>query len=514
MKGSHYKRHLWQISALASLLLIMPFSSNAIQTKTTPSHKTAVKKTSATKKSALITLSFQDISIRQLLQVLSQFAKTNFVINDNVTGNMSIHLKNVTWQEALSVILESRGLGKLIIGNTYIIAPQAQITQKKIGELQTKTKIANEQPLHNRIVFLHFANAMDIYEMLTGASNTDGETSTQKPSFLSPRGQLRANQRTNSLWIHDTLENIAALVKQIKKLDYPLRQVEIDVRIVSIDRDYERNLGARLGVTNPYSVSGSLGGANAIQGITRNVGIRGDIARQMVTLPPTGQTDIPFTDRLNFNNPASTGLFESGGTFSPGSIGLALAKLGGGNLLDLELSALEGKRKAEVLSSPKIITTNQHPATITQGSQVPFATSSPGGGTTIEQKPASLSLSVTPQITPGDHVILYLNLTNNSIGTAENTGGTSTAVTINTEEETSTVLLNNNQTIVVGGIFKETKNNQIVRIPLLGSIPIIGKLFSQTNKATYHNELLIFITPHIINKPSKLNTGALGHEET
>lgn len=430
-----------------------------------------------------ISLNFTSIKVRELLQIIAQFTQLNFVINDNVKGEMSIHLRNVPWTQALDVILKSQNLGERRVGTVIYIAPVDELMKQQIAEMEANQRMRDLVPLADRVIHLNYADAAEIQKILD----------TKNYSLLSTRGTTNVDKRTNSVWVRDTPQHIKTIAKLIKQLDLPVEQVMIEARIVRVRKQFERQLGAKFGVSqsNPNHLSGTLPGANDIAGGTA-IGA------------------VPLADRLNFNNPASGSMF--GDTNVAGSIGLAVAKLGS-VFIDMELSALEEQKELNIISSPQLITSNQQKAYIEMGQQIPYQSSSSSGAATVSFANALLRLAVTPQITPDNRVILNLKVTNNSAGTPISLtvpGETSTAgsaIPIDTEEEESRVLLNNNQTVVLGGVYQRTKSNKVVRIPFLGRLPLIGHLFKSTDRISDDDELLIFLTPHIIHKPSDLSSG-------
>lgn len=418
----------------------------------------------------LITLNFTNIPTRELLQIIAQFTGLNFVISDAVKGSMSIHLSNIPWTQALAVILKSQGLDQRQVGNIVYVAPIQELARQEIAALQAKQQVENLAQLQNRLIYLKYANAEDVAKLLSSKTGT----------LLSPRGTVAVDKRTNSLWIRDNRKNIATIARLIRGIDRPVQQVLIEARVVSIETPYERQLGVRFGITKPDHLSGTLEGANALQ----------------QGIPPAF---IPIGDRLNFDVPAAN-IFNN----SPGTVGIALAKLGGGYLLDLELSALEREGIIELVSSPRLVTSNQNPAYIKVGEEIPYQTATSSGATAIEFKDAVLQLEVTPQITPDKRVVLKIKVSNNRAGVPVPLDGGGSAIPIETEEEESSVLLDNNQTIVLGGVYRQEKRDIIVRVPFLGAIPVLGVLFKKTEKVNDKRELLIFLTPHIIFKPSNL----------
>jgi type IV pilus assembly protein PilQ len=438
-------------------------------------------------KSHLITLNFSTIEVRKILQILAQFSGINFVISSKISGTMSIHLKNVSWRTALKVILKSQNLGETRIGNTIMVAPIDDIASAQLAELKSNDQIQQAEPVTDKIIFLKYASAKKLAAMLSEGT----------APIIAGKGQVRINERTNSLWIRDTPRALRKISQMVAILDHPVKQVEIYARIVSVDKEYEKELGTRLGVTNPYTMSGTLESANALQTLQNPALARQTISQQYYD---NYKDTLALKDRLSFDAPSTGKLFSDSQSFKSGSIAFSLLKIGH-NMLDLEISALEGEQHLMNLASPRIVTSNNEEATIKQGQEIPYTTTSPSGGTEIEYRSANLELRVTPQITPDHRVMLKLHITNNSPSTSNSSG-----TIIKSEEEDSNILLDDNQTIVIGGIFKEDKKKQVVRVPILGQIPLIGRFFTFKEDQDYKNELMIFITPHIINKPSELSS--------
>lgn len=430
-----------------------------------------------------ISLNFTNVKVRELLQIIAQFTKLNFVINDNVKGEMSIHLHQVPWTQALDVILKSQNLGERRVGNVVYVAPLQELMKQQITELEDSQKMRDLVPLTDQVIRLNYADAADVQKILD----------TKNFSLLSSRGTTNIDARTNSVWIRDTPERVAAIVKLLHELDYPVKQVMIEARIVSVNEGFERQLGARFGLTDPTHLSGTLSGANTMVA---------DSATTESTI-----ADVPLAHRLNFDMAATGTMF--GSTNQAGSIGIAVAKLGSA-FIDMELSALEEENDLDIISSPRLITSNQKKAYIETGEQIPYQSSSSSGSTSVSYVDAELKLEVTPQITPDNRVILNLTVTNNSAGSPISlqvpggAPGAGSAIPINTEEEQSSVLLNNNQTVVLGGVYQREKSNVIKRIPFLYKIPLVGHLFTNSDRLTQKDELLIFLTPHIISRPSEI----------
>lgn len=411
-----------------------------------------------------ISLNFQNISVRSVLQLIADFTNENIVVSDGVQGNITLHLNKVPWDQALSIIMKTRGLSKRKMGSVTLIAPAQEITAREKAEVAALQQSKELAPLLSELMQINYAKASEIAALLKNKDVT----------MLSNRGTMSVDARTNSLWIQDTAAKLAELKDLIKKLDVPVRQVLIEARVVIVNKDFEQDLGIRFGVTRPDSLSGTLAGANEVRGGT-------DPAATTTVL------GVP-TNRLNLD------LAAAPTTGSAASIGLALAKLGNGILLDLELSALEIEGKGEVISSPRLITANQQEATIEAGEEIPYLEASSSGAATISFKKAVLSLKVTPQITPDNKIILDLKVNQDTPSATRFNG----VPAILTKQIETNVLVSNGQTIVLGGIYKQDKKSTVNRVPFLGEMPFIGSLFRNKQQITKREELLIFITPKII----------------
>lgn len=412
---------------------------------------------------------FQHIDIRILLQLIAKNSGLNFIISDNVKGDITLNLKDVTWKQALDLVLKTQGLASRRVGNVMYISTIDDITGTEAKELKSEDAISSLAPLKSVLLTLKYTNATDIATLLKG----------QQGTLLTARGQVAVDARTNSLIIRDTKTSLDDLIPEIRKLDIPAKQVLIEARIVNVDVLYEEELGVRFGMSDTRHLSGTLAGANQLtQGI--------DVSN--IT---------PLADRLNFNVPANA-LFDNA---TPGSIGLALARVGH-ILLDLELSALEGARKATVIARPRIVTSNQQKAMIQTGEEIPYQESTSSGATSVVFKKAVLSLEIVPQITPDNKIVLHLKATEDTRGTNTAIGAVGgvpiTVPAINTQEVESNVLLENNETIAIGGVYRIVKTNTMDRIPFFGTLPIVGHLFNHEGIHNEKHELLVFITPKIV----------------
>jgi type IV pilus assembly protein PilQ len=462
--------------ALAAETSITPESPPLITPDITVTAKPAI----ATNRNGTMSFDFQDIEIRTLLQLIAKNSNLNFIISDTVKGSITLSLKNVTWERALDIILKARGLTARRVGNVIMVSTIEEITNNESKRLQSDETLLNLAPLVTKIIHLKYATATDVAALLKGAQS----------QLLTPRGQVAVDSHTNSIILRDTGANVNTLVREILQLDIPAKQVLIEARIVNIDVNYLKEIGARFGISHSRWLSGTFTGANSLaQGVSAPF-----VATPGGTIDPT--------QRLNFNVPANTVLGNN-----PGSIGLAVANIGG-IMLDLELSALEGEDHAEIISSPRVMTSNQQKAVIQTGEEIPYQESTSSGATSVSFKNAVLSLEITPQITPDNKIVLIIKATQDTRGTntvlSSTAGSTASSVpAINTQEVESNIIINNNETIVLGGVYKQTKDHSYERIPFLGSLPFIGHLFKHTSDNDEKTELLIFITPKIVG----LHTG-------
>ena len=408
-----------------------------------------------------MSLNFQDISIRQVLQIIAQYNNFNLVTSDSVEGNITLRLDGVPWDQALDVVLRMKGLDKRMDGSILMVAPTEELASREARELEVKQKVAELEPLYSEYIQLNYAKAKDFSELLKFEGN----------SILSSRGSVSVDVRTNTLLIKDTAMSIESVRRMIDNLDIPVKQVKIESRMVTVRDNVQEDLGIRWGFSdqqNSNGVAGTLEGANQIAN-----GI------------------IPaLTDRLNVNLPVAN---------PAGSIGIHVAKLADGTLIDLELSALEQENKAEIIASPSITTANQKLARIEQGTEIPYVQAASSGATTVEFKKAVLSLEVTPQITPDDKIILDLVITQDTRGDTVQTP-TGPAVAIDTQKIRTQVLVDNGQTVVLGGIYQQQIVSNTKKVPLLGDIPYLGYLFQSNSEFNEKKELLIFVTPKILNE--------------
>tara|TARA_R110001583_G_scaffold7720_9_gene37940 strand:- start:26667 stop:28790 length:2124 start_codon:yes stop_codon:yes gene_type:complete len=401
-----------------------------------------------------ISLNFQDIPVRTVLQLIADFNGFNLVITDSVSGNITLSLEDVPWEQALDIILKVKGLGKRMDGNVLMIAPATELAAKERSQLESEKEVEDLSPLYAEYIQINYAKVADIATML----------SSNKVSLLSSRGAVSTDKRTNTLLLKDTAAVIDSVKEMIAVLDVPVRQVVIEARMVTVSDSVGEELGVKWGLTAAGGDTTTSGTLNGIEDTTS------------------------LDDRLNVN---------LGVADAAGSIAFQVAKLADGELLDLELSALESENKAEIIASPRITTANQQTAYIEQGTEIPYVESASSGATSVAFKKAVLSLEVTPQITPDNKVILDLVITQDSVGEYVSTS-TGTAVSIDTQEISTQVLVENGETLVLGGIYQQQITTNIDKVPLLGDIPYLGFLFKSSVENSSKSELLIFVTPRIV----------------
>lgn len=406
-------------------------------------------------------LNFQKVAVRTALQIIADFNNFNLVTGDSVTGDITLRLEDVPWDQALDMILKFKGLGKRIEGNILLVAPAEELANREANELKSNQEVEKLVPLYTEYLQINYAKAKEIATLLDG-----GES-----KILSERGSVAVDARTNTLLIQDTAKKLDDVKRLIEILDVAVKQVVIEARIVTVTDNVNEEFGIKWGVTDTLSdgaTSGSLGGANTAGG-----GI------------------VPaLDDRLNVNLPVPD---------AAGTIAFQVSKLADGTILDLELSALERENKGEIIARPSITTANQSPAFIEQGTEIPYVSAASSGATTVTFKPAVLSLKVTPHITPDNRVILDLNITQDTRGDTVKTA-IGEAVAINTQRIGTQVLVSNGETIVLGGIYQQQLIYGVSKVPVLGDIPLLGWLFRTQKDFTERRELLIFVTPRIVTE--------------
>ncbi len=409
-----------------------------------------------------LSLNFQNIEVRAVLQLIADFTGLNLVTSDTVQGNLTLRLKNVPWDQALDIILKTKGLGMRRSGNVILVAPSEEIAAREKLELEAQKQLEELAPLRSEFVQINYAKASDIASLVKAKEN----------SLLSPRGSVTIDERTNTLLVQDTADKLAEIRRLVATLDIPVRQVLIESRVVIANDDFNRELGVRFGAT-VVKDGGDIVTTGSTAGTTNLIGQPFDPVNVGTT-----------TQRLNVNLPV----------LSPAGQ-IAFALLGSDYLVDLELSALQAEGRGEVISSPRVITANQKQALIEQGVEIPYQEASSSGATSVSFKKAVLSLKVTPQITPDDRVIMDLSITKDSVGEVFDK-----VPAINTREVATQVLVDNGETVVLGGIYEQTRSKQVNMVPFLGSLPGVGFLFRDTLNVNDKAELLIFVTPKIIKE--------------
>jgi type IV pilus assembly protein PilQ len=415
-----------------------------------------------------LSLNFQNVEVRAVLQVIADFTGLNIITSDTVTGNLTLRLKDVPWDQALDIMLQAKGLDKRQIGNVILIAPRDEIAAKEKLALEAQQQISDIEPVHTESFQMNYQKA-DAMQALLGDTN-------QK--MLTKRGSVAIDARTNTLFVRDTPTQLEEIRKLLEQIDVSVRQVMIEARIVEASDLFSRNLGARFGVQNATDIANRrLGVSGSLDGAVGSAGLAGGATPGGV--PP-----------LNVNLPAAGLAGVLGG---PAALGLSLMKINDGTLINLELSALEADSQGRIISSPRVVTADQVEATIEQGTEIPFQQATSSGATSVSFKKAVLSLKVTPQITPDDNIIMDLNVNQDTVGQATPNGPA-----INTKRVDTQVLVENGGTVVIGGIFGRIENKSVNKVPLLGDIPLLGIMFRNTTKQDDKTELMVFITPRIL----------------
>ncbi len=432
-----------------------------------------------------LSLNFQNIEVRALLQVIADFTNFNVVTSDTVTGTVTLRLKDVPWDQALDIILQSKGLGVRKSGNVLWIAPKEELANREQVELESKKKIAELEPTRTQAFQLNYTKAETIAKSLIGsalvAQAVDNATGQNSGRILSPRGSVLFEQRTNQLFVTDIPSKLEEVQSMIAKIDIPVRQVLIEARIVEATDNWGQSLGVKLGFANLSGVPTSGPGAQ-VGGNYAAVGAQ------------TGQgPPVAFSNTQFVNLPANTGsLGAAAATFA-----LSLFSASADKFLNLELSALENDGNGKIVSSPRVITADQVKALIEQGEELPYQAATSSGATSVQFRKAILKLEVTPQITPEGFVLLDLDVNKDSVGRPTLQG-----FAIDTKHVRTQVLVENGGTVVIGGIFTQNNLEEINKVPLLGDIPYLGWLFKNRLITTKKTELLVFITPKIVTDRS------------
>lgn len=424
-----------------------------------------------------LSLNFQDIEVRAVLQIIADFTGLNLVASDTVNGKITLRLQNVPWDQALDLVLKTKGLDKRQVGSVLMVAPAAEIAERERSEIETKRQVQELAPLQTEYLRIRYASAKALFNLFDPKEKgqSAGGGAGKANSILSERGRVIVDERTNSLLVTETAQKLDEFRRIVKLLDVPIRQVMIEARIVIANSDFEQDLGIAWGGAAVGSLHGNLlEGGGSLATIS---GANSAASSGVVQFPDALAVD------LGVANPA--------GSFA---IGYTSSKV----LIDMELSALEKQGRGEVVSQPKIITGDKQQATIKSGTEIPYQKSAANGETTIEFKEAVLKLDVTPSITPDDRIIMDLIINQDSVGANVPTGNGGTVPTIDTNALKTQVLVGNGETVVLGGVFKTQDVVTTTKVPFLGDIPYVGRLFKNDTSIKKKSEILIFITPRIL----------------
>ena len=430
-----------------------------------------------------LSLNFQNIEVRAVLQVIADFTGLNIITSDTVTGNLTLRLKDVPWDQALEIIMQSKGLDKRKNGNVILVAPADEIAAKEKQAFESQQQIDDVEPMRTEVFTLKYMKAEALKNIL----------SDPKQKILSKRGNAVLDPRTNTVFVQDTPKYLEQVQAIINKTDIPVKQVMIESRLVIADDKYSKALGARLGVTQTgtpgssvATLSGSLGNrptAVSATGVvtqgTHNGSVQTALTNGTVFTSSDGQPDL--MSNLAVAN-------------ATGSIAYSIYNVAAGLLLNLELTAMETDQRGKIVSSPRVITANQHKAKIAAGTEIPYLQASSSGATNVAFKPAVLSLEVTPQITPDEKIIMELDIKKDKVGQIFNG-----VPSIDTQNINTQVLVGNGETAVLGGIFEQVERDDVSKVPFFGDLPLFGNLFKKKTRQNDKTELLIFITPKIVD---------------
>jgi len=435
-----------------------------------------------------LTLNFQDIEVRAVLQLLADMSDLNIVVSDTVQGNVTLRLQNVPWDQALDIVMQTKGLDMRRNENVLIVAPADEIAAREKAALENLQDIEELVPLRSEFIQVNYAKASEMVELIKGSGDSS--------AMLSERGSISVDERTNTLLVQDTVERLADIRRLVRTLDIPVKQVLIESRIVIVSDDFSRELGVQVGFTRAqedsdgrlWTTSGTSAGTDTM--IAGALDSRLNNGTNFPIEIPVGDSRF---NRYNVNLPVVN---------QAGS--LAMAVLGSQTLVDLELSAAQAEDRAEIVSTPRLITANQKEARIKAGVEIPYQESSSSGATTTRFKEAVLSLQVTPLITPDDRVIMDLTVSKDSVGENVQSATGGQVPSIDTRQISTQVLVDDGETVVLGGIFETERRDVEFKVPLLGDIPVVGYLFKTTQRQSDKSELLIFITPKILREGSEL----------
>lgn len=436
---------------------------------------------------APLSLEFQDVSVRTILEVLAQHTNTNIVASDSVSGNITLRLINVPWDQALDIILKSKNLDKRVNGNVIWVAPAAELAKQEADELKAQQEKKVLDPLRTEYIRLNYAKAENV-RTLIGAGRATSDRSSGNTSLLTDRGTVTIDSRTNTLIVKDTAETISNIRDLISKIDIAVKQVMIEARIVSATDTFSKELGVKWGILSQGAAS------------NRNLLVGGNLStidslKTYTTATNSDGTTYPVYSGITAANNLSVNL---GATNAAGSIAFGLLSISD-LLLDLELSAMQADNKGEVISSPKVLTADKQTARIMSGTQIPYQEASASGATSTSFVEAALSLEVTPNITPEGRIGMDLSIENGSPTIVNG------ATAISKDSIKTNVVVDDGQTVVLGGVFKNTLGNDVTKIPFLGDLPYVDRFFKRTSKSNNKQELLIFVTPKLVNDTGRIN---------
>lgn len=432
-----------------------------------------------------LSLNFQDIDVRSVLQLIADFTDLNLVASDTVSGKITLRLQNVPWDQALDLILKTKGLDKRQEGNVLMVAPAAEIAERERQEIESSKQMQELAPLQSEFIRIRYAKAKDLFTLFEGdgadsgaSSSPEGKdgSSVSTGSILSPRGSVIVDERTNSLLVTETAQKLEELRRLVKLIDVPVRQVLVEARIVIAESEATEKLGIKWG------------------GMDFKTNDAGDLDGRVLTGNQNALVDLVNGDDIEIGDTLAVDL----GVPDQGTTSFMLGYVDDNRLLTLELDALEANGDGEVVSQPKVITGDKQQATIKSGTEVPYLESSSNGRTTVSYKEAVLKLDVTPNITPDDRIIMDLIINQDSVGGFIQGEQGSQIPTIDTTQLVTQVLVGNGETVVLGGVFRTEDVESVTKTPFLGDIPYLGRLFRSTTKRTVKTETLIFITPRIL----------------
>jgi type IV pilus assembly protein PilQ len=430
-----------------------------------------------------LSLNFQNVEVRAVLQVIADFTGLNIITSDTVGGNLTLRLKDVPWDQALDIVMQAKGLDMRKNGNVLWIAPKEELLTKEKLELEQRAQIAELEPLRTETFQLNYQKA-ESFKQVFGLDGGDS-----KNRILSRRGSAVIDPRTNQVFVTDIASKLEEVRKLVQKTDIASRQVLIEARIVEADDKFSRNLGAKLGFNDARTLRGGDSGYQISKGSNTRVAFTGNyigVGETTGQAALTGGSFIPNTQFVNLPASGINGL-------SPGSLGISIFSAAANRFVNLELSALEAEGKGKIISSPRVVTADQLQALIEQGTELPYQQATSSGATSVAFRRANLRLEVTPQITPDGNIVLDVDVNKDSVGQETRAG-----FAIDTKHVKTQVLVENGGTVVLGGIFQQTERETVTKIPLLGDVPIMGNLFKTKSRTNDKTELLIFITPKIL----------------